>query len=96
VVFVCTDPHAVRACEREADVAFTGRIGVMGTPAEHWYYPGRDHVLFAVEADVHRGDLSALALPSQPPPLRKQLTGQSDPGLAYAVLLPAKLAGRSG
>jgi hypothetical protein len=31
----------------------TGRIGVMGTPPEHWYYAGRDHLFFAIEADIH-------------------------------------------
>jgi hypothetical protein len=94
VVFVCPDTHAALACAREADSTFTGRIGVMGTPAEHWYYPGRDHVLFAVEADVHRGDLSGLALPPQPPSLREQLTGQRELSLDRAALLPHKLAGR--
>ena len=94
VVFVCTGAHAALACAREADAALTGRIGVMGTPAEHWYYPGRDHVLFAVEADVHRGDLSALALPPQPPALRQQLTGQRDLRLDRAALLPDKPAGQ--
>jgi hypothetical protein len=94
VVFVCPDAHAALACAREADATFTGRIGMMGTPAEHWYYPGRDHVLFAVEADIHRADLSALALPPQPPPLREQLSGQRDLGLARAALLPHNLAER--
>ena len=66
VVFVCPDPHAALALAREADEALTGRIGVMGTAAEHWYYPGRDHTFFAIEADIHHGDLSALALPGRP------------------------------
>ena len=52
----------------------TGRIGVMGAPAEHWYYAGRDHLFFAVEEDIHQGMLSALALPAQPPGLRERLT----------------------
>ena len=43
----------------------TGRIGLMGTPAEHWYYAGRDHMFFAVEADIHHGELTALALPAR-------------------------------
>ena len=67
VVFVCPNPHAALALAREADQALTGRIGVMGTPAEHWYYPGRDHTFFAVEADIHHGDLVALALPAATP-----------------------------
>jgi hypothetical protein len=69
----------------------TGRIGVMGTPPEHWYYAGRDHVLFAVEPDVHRHALSALALPPQPPGLRQRLTGHQDLELARVELLPEKL-----
>ena len=56
VVFVCPDAHAALACAREADAALTGRIGVMGTQAEHWYYAGRDHMFFAVEADMHHHD----------------------------------------
>ena len=28
----------------------------MGTPAEHWYYAGRDHLFFADEADIHHGE----------------------------------------
>ena len=56
----------------------TGRIGVMGTPAEHWYYAGRDHMFFAVEADIHQGDLSALSLPELPPGLRQRLSGSGD------------------
>ena len=59
VVFVSADNHAALACAREADELMTGRIGVMGSPAEHWYYAGRDHLFFAVEDDIHHGDLSA-------------------------------------
>ena len=56
VVFVSPNQHAALACAREADELLTGRIGVMGTPAEHWYYAGRDHLFFAVEEDIHHGD----------------------------------------
>ena len=78
VVFVSPSQHAALACAREADELMTGRIGVMGTPAEHWYYAGRDHLFFADEADIHRGQLSALLLPPQPPTLREQLTGNRE------------------
>ena len=50
----------------------------MGTPAEHWYYAGRDHLFFAVEADIHHGNLAALALPPHPPGLRERLTGSRE------------------
>ena len=78
VVFVSADSHGMLACAREADELMTGRIGVMGTPAEHWYYAGRDHIFFAVEEAIHHGDLSALALPAHPPGLRERLHGGRD------------------
>ena len=47
VVFVSPDNHAALACARDADELMTGRIGVMGSTPNHWYYAGRDHVFFA-------------------------------------------------
>jgi hypothetical protein len=91
VVFVCPNPHATMALAHEADQALTGRIGVMGTAAEHWYYPGRDHTFFAVETDIHHGDLSALALPGRLPGLREHLTGSRDLSLERVALLPETL-----
>jgi hypothetical protein len=88
VVFVCRDAHDALACAREADETMTGRIGAMGTPPEHWYYAGRDHLFFAVEGDVHHRDLGALALPAQPPGLRERLIGQRELGLERVELLP--------
>jgi hypothetical protein len=87
-VVVCPDAHAALACARAADETLTGRIGVMGTPPEHWYFPGRDHLFFAVEADLHHRDLSALALPPLPPGLRERLTGQRDLEVTRVALLP--------
>jgi hypothetical protein len=87
-VFTCPDAHAALACAREADEAMTGRVGVMGTPAEHWYYAGRDHLFFAVEGDIHCGSLHALALPPLPPGLRERLIGQRDLELTRVALLP--------
>ena len=86
-MFVSPDNHAALACAREADELMTGRIGVMGTRAEHWYYAGRDHLFFAVEADIHHGDLSALALPPNPPGLRERLTGSRELALDRVRLL---------
>jgi len=88
VVFVCPSPHAAMALASEADQALTGRIGVMGTQAEHWYYPGRDHTFLAIETDIHHGDLSAFALPGRPPGLRERLTGSRDLALERVALLP--------
>ena len=87
VVFVTPDNRAALACAHEADQVMTGRLGAMGSPAEHWYYPGRDHVFFSVEVDIHHGELSALALPAQPPGLRERLTGSRELALEPAALL---------
>ena len=95
LVFVCTNPHAALALAREADQALTGRIGVMGTQAEHWYYPGRNHTFFAIETDIHHGDLSALALPGRPPGLRERLAGTRDLALERVALLPETLINAS-
>ena len=86
-MFVSPSNHAALACAREADELMTGRIGVMGAAAEHWYYAGRDHLFFAVEADIHRGELMALALPAQPPGLREKLIGSRELALDRVSLL---------
>ena len=67
----------------------TGRIGVMGTGPEHWYHAGRDHTFFAVEQDIHHGNLAALALPAQPPGLRERLIGSRELALNSVSLLAA-------
>ena len=89
VVMVSPNNHAALGCAREADDLMTGRIGVMGTPAEHWSYAGRDHIFFAAESDIHRGDLSALALPPHPPGLRERLTGSREVALSRRSLVTA-------
>jgi len=91
VVFVCTDARAALALAREADQSLTGRIGIMGTPAEHWYYAGRDHMFFAIEREIHHGNLAALALPPRPPGLRERLTGDGALELSQVRLLHDKL-----
>jgi hypothetical protein len=97
VVFVCPTAHAALLCAQQADQALTGRVGVMGTPPEHWYYAGRDHLFFAIEADIHHHDLRALALPTLPPGLRERLTGQRNLELTRATLMPETiLAGAQG
>jgi Replication-relaxation len=87
VVFVSPTHHAALACAREADELMTGRIGAMGAPAEHWYYAGRDHLFFAAEGDIHRGDVSALALPPHPRGLRERLMGDRELALSRVSVL---------
>jgi hypothetical protein len=91
VVFISPTPRAALALAKEADEAMTGRIGVMGTGPEHWYHPGRDHLFFAVEADLYHGDVRTLALPPRPPGLRERLTGSRELELTMVDLLPRRL-----
>ena len=87
VVFVSRNHHASLACASEADELMTGRIGPMGAPVEHWYYAGRDHLFFAVEADIHHGKLTALKLPAHPPGLRQQLLSSRELALEAVALV---------
>jgi hypothetical protein len=87
VVFVSRNNHAALSCAIEADELMTGRIGRMGAPVEHWYYAGRDHLFFAVEAGVHQGDLNAFRLPAHPPGLRQQLRSSRELALETVALV---------
>ncbi|MEA2312711.1 MAG: hypothetical protein QOE28_2679 [Solirubrobacteraceae bacterium] len=75
VVFVCADARSALANAQAADGALVGRRGEMGQHLRDWQHPAREHLLFAVEADVHHGSLAGLGLPPSPPSLREQLTG---------------------
>jgi hypothetical protein len=60
----------------------------MGAPVEHWYYAGRDHLFFAVEDNIHHGELTAWVLPLNPPGLRARLSGSRELTLERVRLLP--------
>jgi hypothetical protein len=95
VVFTCRDERALLGCAQEADEALTGRIGLMGTPAEQWHYAGREHVLFALEADMHHYRLVAFALPGPPPDVRERLYGDRNLALKPVALLPDTLVAKA-
>jgi hypothetical protein len=88
VLFVCRDERALLGLAKVADEALTGRMGLMGTPAEQWYFPAREHVYFAIETDVHSRRLTALSLPKLPPDIREKLNGDRELALAPVSLLP--------
>ena len=90
VVLVCRDERSVLGCAKVADGVLTGRVGAMGAPADQWYYAARQHLLFAREADVHANRVSALALPSLPPDVRKRL-GERGLALTSVTLLPESI-----
>jgi hypothetical protein len=88
VLFACREAGSMLALAQAADQAMTGRVGVMSSPAETWYYAGRDHLFFALEADIHHGDLTAFALPPHPRGLRQQPAGSRELALTRVDLLP--------
>jgi hypothetical protein len=86
VVFVCRTAEMALAYAQAADQTLKGSIGVTGSPRQDRYYPGRDHLFFVVEADIHRGRLTALALPQLPPDLREALDGYGGLSLSRVLL----------
>ncbi len=91
VVFVCAGAEVARAYALAADEALQGSVGVTGTPAHERYYPAREHVFFADEADIYTGDLTVLALPALPPQVREALDSTRDPALERVRLLPDRV-----
>jgi hypothetical protein len=75
------------ACANAADEILTGRIGLMGSPAEQWYYGGRDHLFFVLEEDIHHREVGGMALPPRPPGLRERLTGSRELSLEPVSLV---------
>jgi hypothetical protein len=95
-VFVCPDSRTALAYAEEADRVMTGRIGLMGSAPNEWYYGAREHVFFAAEADIYQDSLAALALPPLPPVAREQLTGNDQLGPSRVELVARNIAHISG
>jgi hypothetical protein len=76
---------------RAADEVMRGSIGVTGSPAHERYYPGRQHMWFANESDIHNGDLTMLALPALPPQVRDALDGTRAVPLTRVLLFPERI-----
>lgn len=78
----------------DVGVAVAGRLlqrrRVLGRPSpEHaWYYPGRDHILFTIEDEIHYGSMLAWRLPKLPPALREALGYEGLPSPAVMILPP--------
>jgi hypothetical protein len=71
---------------RVADREVTGRLARPGTREEEWRSPGREHTLFAAEADVHERLPRAWMLPR-----RAQGERESDEFWAAEDQLPLRV-----
>ncbi len=90
VLFLFTDEQDMRSNAEVADRMLDGRLGVMGTPLNEWYWPGREHIFFALEENVHYGSLRCFALPGLPPKIREAL-GTQEPLLGERTMLPIRM-----
>jgi hypothetical protein len=90
VVFTSPNEPSMRALMKAADEVMTGRIGWAGDPLPSWYYPGRDHVLFTTEPEIHHRSTRAWPLPKLPRELRDQL-GYEGFLPSPVTILPAEL-----
>jgi hypothetical protein len=91
VVFVCEDERRALAYLRTADRTITTQLARAGDPESEWPCPARRHMFFVCERDVHEGSLAALALPVQPPAVRKQLGDAALRPRQVALIDPALL-----
>lgn len=94
VVFTSPDFHAMLALMKLADEVMTGRIGWIGDPEHAWYFPGRDHVVFTVEDESHRGSMLAWRLPEFPRELREKLCYEGFPRKVVSIL-PSELVAKA-
>lgn len=84
MVIVCRDRAHAREAARLADIVLCAARAYPGEPAAEWEYPGREHICFAAERDVHDGEPLAYRVPPLPPSLR----GRDDGARAEACSLP--------
>jgi hypothetical protein len=89
-IFTSPDEPSMLALMKAADEVMTGRIGWSGDPEHAWYYPGRDHLLFSTETEIHRGSMLAWRLPELPRALRGDLGYEGLP-ITTAEILPPEL-----
>jgi hypothetical protein len=90
VIFTSPNETSMLALMKAADEVMTGRIGWLGDPEHAWYYPGRDHVLFTTETEIHHGSMLAWRLPELPRDLREKLCYDGFP-ITVVEILPPKL-----
>jgi hypothetical protein len=90
VVFVCRDRSRARECARRADIILTACRAYAGEHPHDWEYPGREHVVFVAERDVHEGLLRAWGVAPLPPEVRVAAMG-GDPHGRHPLVEPREL-----
>ena len=86
VIFVCQDRRRMLGLMETADRLVVGRVGHLGMPAEHWRYPGREHLLFTMEKLIHHSSLLAWRLPPLPPEVRRAAEGAARSPQSVTIL----------
>ncbi len=90
VVFVCRDRARARECARRADPLLRACRAYAGEYPFDWEYPGREHILFASERDMHEGLPRAYGVPRLPSEVRVAVAN-GDPGAGEAVAEPREI-----
>jgi hypothetical protein len=90
VVFVCRDRPRARECARGADHVLGACRAYAGEYPRDWEYPGREHIVFASERDIHEGQTLAYGVPRLPPAVRA-VEDPHDPSAGAATYEPREL-----
>jgi hypothetical protein len=85
IIFICQDEPQRDTFLRVADRELTGHLWHPSDRPEEHRYQGRDNILFAAEADIHRGETASWRVPAFPPrhpsrPLNESIRGVHLPG----------------
>ena len=88
-MFVCPDARAALACAREADEALDRTDRRHGHPGRALVLRRTRPLFFAVEADIHHGDLPPSRCPAAAR-VRERLTGSRELALSIVSLLASE------
>lgn len=89
VIFVCQDEDQRATFITVADRELTGQLWHPSEGPTGHEYPGRDHILFSIEADIHHGEPVAIRVPAVPPNHSYRSSGAETRG----VRLPTQRCG---
>jgi hypothetical protein len=91
VIFVCQTQEHLDSYATTADRLLKASTGLTGSAPADRYYPGRDHIFFALEEDLHHDNHTLMALPALPPNVRDALDSTSALTLTPRLMLPEQM-----